>query len=158
MTAAHLTEFRAAVDAQQQRASLYSNGYATEERNYWTDAYGDGEKRLTLKDWMRSVSRDSEANQRQAYEEALKAESRRLPEMVTLGRQELESAQDITDPLERALALVELLEMVEALAAVAGRVRADALAQMRKSGMTLQRIGEVTGMSKQRVGQILASV
>lgn len=155
MTAAHLTEFRAAVDAQQQRASLYSNGYATEEANYWTDAYGDGEKRLTLKAWMRAVARDSLENQREAWEARLAEEERTLPEACALGRQDLEAALAEQDVLSRAIMLSALLDDLQALAPVVAKVKRDALLALKaEHGATA--LAGMLGVSRQRVHQLTA--
>ena len=74
--------------------------------------------------------------------------------MNVMDTQTLQQAASITDPIERARALEQLMTTSAALSTEAARYRRDAIAQARADGMTPQQIGAALGVTPGRVRQI----
>ena len=74
--------------------------------------------------------------------------------MESVDAQALNDAARITDPIERARALQQLMNESAGLSVEAARYRRDAIAEARALGLTPQQIGAAIGVSPGRVRQI----
>lgn len=144
--------FALAREAQRDREEAYSLGYEPELRNYRTDAYGDGEAPLTLTGWLRMWGR--EEDRKADWEHRVREEARTLPARI-MGSTSLEAAKDESDPLARALLLGGMLEDANTLMRAVAKVRADALRELRATGLSLAQIAAQVGMTRQNVHEQL---
>lgn len=64
---------------------------------------------------------------------------------------------DVSDPAERARRAGELIDEHQALVTELSRVRREAMEELLTQGMTQKQIGELVGMTRARVGQLLSS-
>jgi hypothetical protein len=130
-------------------------GYATEEANYRNGTYiGEGEARLQLVPFISKWKRDS-AQQEADWRESCAAEARALPQ-TCLGAPDLEAVTALSDPMERAAALGDMLGQIQALVNVVSLHRLDAMRAMIDAGMTAADVARALGITPQAVSKQLS--